>query len=87
MPVRDRLTGRIRPIRIRRVNGIASNLRQIAKPQPLPLPWAELAPLEHAPLPVKACELHCSKTIFGARPYYDEATAKRCHSPGTRLSS
>jgi hypothetical protein len=32
MPVRDRLTRHIRPIRIRRVVGIASNLRQIAKP-------------------------------------------------------
>jgi hypothetical protein len=46
----------------------------------------ELAPLQHAPLPAKGCELHCSTPIFGARPY-DEATAKRRHSPGTALSS
>ena len=32
MPVRDRLTGHMRPIRIRRVISIASNLRQIAEP-------------------------------------------------------
>jgi hypothetical protein len=65
MPVHDRLTGRMRPIRIRRVTGISlGSLRQIAKPQPLPLPWTELAPREHAPLPVKGSELRCSTRRF-----------------------
>lgn len=33
-------------------------------PWPLPVPWAKLAPREHAPLPVKGGELWCSTRRF-----------------------
>src|ERR1700738_1708792 len=40
----------------------------------------------HRLLPIKGGELHCSTRFFSSRPY-EEATAKRCHPPGTPLSS
>jgi hypothetical protein len=53
MPVRDRLAGRIPPIRTRRVTGNSlGSLRQIVNRSRYRSPWAELAPFEHAPLPV-----------------------------------
>jgi hypothetical protein len=65
MPVRDRLAGRIPPIRTRRVTGNSlGSLRQIVNRSRYRSPWAELAPFEHAPLPVNCCELHCGTRCF-----------------------
>jgi len=64
----------IRRIRIRRVTGSWPAARRVLPTETAPL--RQLAPIEHAPLPVYYGELHCSTPMFGARPY-EEATAKR----------
>jgi hypothetical protein len=54
----------IRRIRIRRVIGSWPAARRVLPTETAPL--RRLAPIEHAPLPAKSCELRCTAIYFGA---------------------